>query len=158
MSRKMGFQRRRNAKGLLPSASHETVGIIYLPLATTTAPRHRSSNRSGGNTSPVEKEADQTNQPTNSPCCDRGSETEFGHNSNLIRALRRAKEERPWGASRPLHTTTTLHFVRCLSHLANERGSDPVAVVSSFVRWHFEFGRGHSPFLASVLVATFPRE
>ena len=50
---------------LLPSASHETVGIIYLPLATTTAPRHRSSNRSGGNTSPVEKEADQTNQPTN---------------------------------------------------------------------------------------------
>ena len=157
MSRKMGFQRRRNAKGPLPSVSHETVGIIYLPLATTTAPRHRSSNRSGGNTSPVEKEADQTNQPTNHAAIAGARQslaiiqTSLGHS-----ALRRARRGR--GARRPLHTTTTLHFVRCLSHLANERGSDPVAVVSSFVRWHFEFGRGHSQFLASVLVATFPRE
>ena len=90
---------------LLPSASHETVGIIYLPLATTTAPRHRSSNRSGGNTSPVEKkEADQTNQPTNHAAIAGARQslaiiqTSLGHS-----ALRRAKEERPRGASAAAH-------------------------------------------------------
>ena len=70
---------------------------------------------------------------------DRGSETEFGHNSNLIRALAdRAREREREGGTRCSRQQlyTSLDF-----YLRGERTSSRGR---SFVRWHYEFGRSQS--------------
>ena len=125
MSWKMGFQWRRNAKGpLTPPAfsSHGAVGgIIYLPLATRRRRRYRrsGSNRSGG-------------KPCSAIAGARQSlaiiQTSLGHS-----ALRRAR--RGSGPRRPLHTTTTLHFVRFLSARgANEQSRSFVCSLALRIR------------------------
>ena len=137
----------RKVPSLPPSfSSHGAVGIIYLPLATTTVPQQQQQQERrqlvarGGGGGPADR-------PTNHAAsdCGSGSKTEFGHISNLIRALRTLQTEggREGGGAeaerRSLHTTTTLHFVRFLSgERTSERsgrsvGRSLVAVVRLFV-------------------------
>ena len=164
MSRKMGFQWRRNAKGPLPPSLPLSLPPPFLPTALSALfiypSRQRrchssssSSNRSGGNLSPVVEEADPpTGRLTMRRAGARQSlaifQTSLGHS-----ALRRPREgeEEGGGAEaerRSLHTTTTLHFVRFLSGERTSerpgRGRSVSGRGRSFVRWHFEFGRSHS--------------
>ena len=167
MSWKMGFQWRRNAKGPLPPSLPLSLPSPFLPTALSALfiyPSRRrcyssGSNRSdsgggsgggsGGNSlSPARGgEGRPTNRLTIVTAIAAGSETEFGHISNLIRALRRPRErqrERPRESLPRQQLYTSFDFYL---------GSEPAAAGRPLVRWHFELGRSQS-----VRVATFPRE
>ena len=111
--------------------------------------RSDSGGGSGGNSlSPARGgEGRPTNRLTIVTAIAAGSETEFGHISNLIRALRRPRErqrERPRESLPRQQLYTSFDFYL---------GSEPAAAGRPLVRWHFEFGRSQP-----VRVATFPRE
>ena len=149
----------RKVPSLPHSLSHSL--LLFFPrrcrhyLFTSRRRCYSSSNRSdsgggsGGNSSSPSRggEGRPTNRLTIVTAIAAGSETEFGHISNLIRALRRPRErqrERPRESLPRQQLYTSFDFYL---------GSEPAAAGRPLVRWHFEFGRSQS-----VRVATFPRE